>query len=82
MINVDLVAVDVAGHGNVMSVVILKSIGIVHGQNRLILVGDRDRARAGCDALFRACLRARIGSPSTTLGVANPTVHGLGIARK
>ena len=58
----DLVAVDVPGHGNVMSEVIFKGIGIVHRQDLLIFVGNDNRAGASCDALLRACFRARVGS--------------------
>ena len=81
-VHVNLVAVDVSGHGNVMSVVILEGIGIVHRQDLLVLVGNDDRAGAGFDAFLGACFRARVGSLNATLGVADPAVHGLGIAGK
>src|SRR5208282_4853177 len=81
-VNVDRVPFNVSGHGNVMSIVLLEGVGIVHRQDLLVLVGNDDWLGAGCDALFRACLRARVGSLNATLRVANPAVHGLGIAGK
>jgi thiazole synthase len=77
-VNVDLVAVDVSSYGNVMPVVILEGIGIVHRQDLLVAVGNDDCTGAGSDALFRACFSACISSLNSTLGIANPAVHGLG----
>src|SRR5271166_989296 len=81
-VNVDLVPVDVPGHGNVMPIVLLKGIGIVHRQNLLVFVGNNNWAGAGRDALFCAGFRTGIGSFDATLGVANPAVHGLSIGSK
>src|ERR1700676_4253004 len=81
-IDVDLIAVHVPGHGNVMSFVTLEGVGIVHRQNLLVSVRNNDCAGAGCDALLCASLRTRIRSFNAALRVANPAVHGLGIAGK
>src|SRR3984893_6313078 len=81
-IDVDLIAVNVPGHGNVMSFVTLEGIGIVHRQNLLVSVSNDDCAGAGCDALLCASLRTRIRSFNAALRLADPAVHGLGIAGK
>src|ERR1700736_5092326 len=78
-VNVDLVAVDVPSHGNMMSFVTLEGIRIVHRQDLLVSVANHDRAGAGCDAFLCASLRTRVGSLNATLRVADPAVHGLGI---
>jgi len=80
--NVDLVAVDVSSYSDVMSVVLLESIGIVDGEHLLIFVSDDDGTGAGCDAFFGAGFRFLVGSLDSTLGVADPAIHGLGIAGK
>ena len=81
-VNVDLVAVDVSGHGNMMSIVLLKGIGIVHRQNLLVLVGNNLRAGAAFNALLSASVIFRVVSLNASLGVAHPAVHRLGIAGK
>src|ERR1019366_2039133 len=53
-VNVDLGAVNVSGHGNVMSIVLLQGIGIIHGQDLLVSVGNDNRAGALFDALLCA----------------------------
>jgi hypothetical protein len=67
---VNLVAVDVAGDGNVMSKVFFDGIGIVDHQHFLVFVGDNHRAGAGFDALLRALFRTGVGSLNATLRVA------------
>src|ERR1700687_1699581 len=81
-VNVDLVAVDVAGHGNVMPLVTLEGLGIVHRQNFLVSVGNKHCFFTGCDALLCACLRTRVGSLNAAFRIADPAVHSLGIAGK
>src|ERR1700688_3492523 len=81
-VDVNLVPVNVPGHGNVMSFVTLKRIRIVHRQNLLVSVGNDDWVGAGCDALLCASLRTRIRSLNAALRVADPAVHGLGVAGK
>jgi hypothetical protein len=81
-INVDLIPIDMAGHGNVMSLVTFKSIGIIHRQYLLVFVGNNNWAGTLFDALLRACGMVRASPLDATLGIANPAVNGLGIARK
>jgi hypothetical protein len=53
-VDVDLVPIDVPGHGDVMPFVTLQGIGIVHRQDLLVSVGNDDWAGASCDALLSA----------------------------
>ena len=81
-VNVDIVPVNVPSHGNVMSFVTLERIRIVHRQNLLVSIGNDDWVGAGCDALLCTSLRTRVRSLNAALRVANPAVHGLGVAGK
>src|SRR5271163_2693318 len=81
-IDVNLAALNMSAHDHVMSFVPLHRVGIVYGQHLLVRVGNDDRARSAVDAFFRTRSRARIGALRAAVGIANPTVHGLSIARK
>src|SRR5437879_7918789 len=81
-IDVDLVPVDVPGHSNVMSFVTLEGIRVVHSQDLLVSVSNKNCLFASCDALLCASLCTRVGSLNATLRVTNPAVHGLGVAGK
>ncbi len=62
----NLVAVYVPSHGNVMSLVPLDRVRILHRQDFLVLVGNDNRAGSAFDALLRACCRAGISSLNAT----------------
>jgi hypothetical protein len=78
--DVDGVAFNVSGDGYVMAFVSFEGIGVIDGQDFVVPIGDDHGRGAAFDTFLGAGGCAGVGALGSALGIADPTVDGLGLA--
>jgi len=81
-VDVNLVTIDVSGHGNMVPIVLLKSVRIIDRQDLLVGICDDYWRGPGSDALFRACFSLSVGPLNATFRVTDPPIDSLRISGK